>query len=156
MTVTRPCLRALATRLGVVDAYWDIAGGRNETSDATREALCAAMGHDASSETRAEKALEALEFERSSALVEPVHVWRQHARLTPPLLLRHPGSRGAFAIRIELEQEDGAVGALDRELPGSPAGAVFRLPLPGDPPVGIHRIRIASDGGCAEHRDRDP
>jgi hypothetical protein len=150
MKVTRPCLRALATRLGVVDAYWDIAGARHETSDATREALCAAMGHDASCETRAESALAALDLEQRSALVEPVRVWRQHARLAPPLLLRHPGSRGAFAIRIELEQEDGSISALERELPGMPGGTALRLPLPAEPPAGIHRIRIESDRGCSE------
>jgi len=150
MTAARPSLHALAARLGVVDAFHDIAGARHETSDTTREALCAAMGHDASSEERAERALATLEREASAAPIEPVQVWRQHARLTPSLLLRHPGSRGAFGVRIALEQEDGTHSALERDIPGMPAGTALRLPLPSEPPAGFHRIRLDWAGGRAE------
>jgi len=150
VTAQRPCLRALAARLGVVDVFHDIAGVRHETSDATREALCAAMGRDASSEESAARTLAALELAERLALVEPVQVWRQHARLAPSLLLRHPGSRDAFAVRIELEQENGTSGALERELPGLPAGTALRVPLPAQPPAGLHRIRLEWAGGRAE------
>ncbi|MBW2541484.1 MAG: 4-alpha-glucanotransferase [Deltaproteobacteria bacterium] len=150
MTVARPQLRALATQLGIVDAYCDISGARHDTSDETREALCAAMGRDASSETSAESALATLASERRSAPLEPVRVWRQHARLAPPLDLRHPGGRGPLAIRIELELEGGANSALERNLPELPAGTPLRLALPAAPPVGVHHIQIEWKGGCAK------
>jgi len=150
MTAQRPRLRSLAAYLGVVDAFHDIAGARHETSDATREALCAAMGHDASSEERAARALELLDRAQRSALVEPVAVWRQHARLVPTLVLQHPGSCGALAIRIELEQEDGTHSALERELPGMPAGTPLRVALPAAPELGFHRVRVEWAGGHVE------
>ncbi len=152
MTATRPCLQALAARLGVVDVFHDIAGVRHETSDTTREALCAAMGHDASCEDLAARALATLEREQHSAPIEPVQVWRQHARLTPALLLRHPGTRNALAIRIELEHEDGTQAALERELPGMPAGTPLRLPLPAQPSAGVHCVRLIWASGRAEQR----
>ena len=152
MTAARPFLHALAARLGVIDVYYDLAGVRRETSDTTREALCAAMGHDPSSEDLAERALTTLEREQRNAPIEPVQVWRQHARLAPSLLLRHPGTRNALAIRIELEQENGASAVLERELPGMPAGTALRLSLPAEPDLGVHCIRLTWAGGRAEQR----
>jgi 4-alpha-glucanotransferase len=150
VTAQRPRLCALAARLGVVDAFYDIAGVLHETSDATREALCAGMGHDASSEVRAANALEALEHARRAALVEPVAVWRQHAGLVPSLVLRHPGSYGSLAIRIELEHEDGTHAALERELPGMAAGTPLRVALPAAPGPGLHRVCVEWAGGRVE------
>jgi len=54
----RPALAALATRLGIEDGYWSTLHRHwVGTSDATREALLAAMGFDASSEEAAGRAL---------------------------------------------------------------------------------------------------
>jgi 4-alpha-glucanotransferase len=56
----RPQLRALANRLGILDGYHSILEGSwVETTDATREALVAAMGFDAADEAAAERALAA-------------------------------------------------------------------------------------------------
>ena len=152
MTAARPFLHALAARLGVVDVYYDLAGVRRETSDATREALCAAMGHDASCEDLAERALAALEHEQRAVPIAPVRVWRQHARLAPSLLLRHPGTRNPLAIRIEFEHENGTSAVLERELPGMPAGTPLRVPLPAEPDLGVHSIRLTWADGRAEQR----
>jgi 4-alpha-glucanotransferase len=63
--VSRPprrALRRLADRLGILPAYAPAGGGPpRHTSDATREALVAAMGWDGSSEAAAERALRAHE-----------------------------------------------------------------------------------------------
>ena len=58
----RRALRRLADRLGILPAYAPAGGGPlRHTSDATREALVAAMGFDASSEAAAARALRAHE-----------------------------------------------------------------------------------------------
>ena len=61
MASPRPSLAALAERLGILDGYVSALDGRPvPTQDRTREALCAAMGHDGSSEASAESALREL------------------------------------------------------------------------------------------------
>jgi 4-alpha-glucanotransferase len=58
----RRALRRLADRLGILASYVPAGGGPpRRTSDATREALVAAMGYDASSESAAARALRAHE-----------------------------------------------------------------------------------------------
>ena len=71
----RPALRALADRLGVLPSYQPADGGaQRHTSDATREALCAAMGHDASSEAAAREALATILANEAGRPIEPVAV----------------------------------------------------------------------------------
>ncbi len=135
----RPALRALADRLGIVAGYEPAGGGATRpTSDATRERLVTALGHDASSEANARRSLAALrEAER--------------ARTLPPVCLGRPGRPGrlpvrrasgqAFAWELAVAQEDGAV----RERSGrAPRGAT--LPLPPLPP-GMHRARVRVRSG---------
>jgi 4-alpha-glucanotransferase len=69
---SRPALRALAERAGILPGHRPAGGGPlHRTSDATREALLAALGHDASSEGAAVRSLAALEEElRTARLAE--------------------------------------------------------------------------------------
>ncbi len=67
----RPLLRALAERAGIESGYSAAGGGRRYTSDATRVALLAALGHDASDERSARRALEALDAEARGSGADP-------------------------------------------------------------------------------------
>lgn len=53
-------LRALAERLGILDGHRGADGSWHAASDASRAALCAALGHPAASEAEARRSLEAL------------------------------------------------------------------------------------------------
>jgi len=143
----RPFLRALAGRRGIVDAYRDQSGSELRTTpDATREALLAAMGLDASSEAAARAALDAEDHAARERILDPVCVWREQALSYPTTLVRAPAGLGDpvdFTLRLELENGDGAthVGHLPRT-DGSP----ICLPLPRRPGPGYHRLRVELHG----------
>jgi 4-alpha-glucanotransferase len=150
----RPALRALARRLGIADAYFEIGGTERLTSDATRVALLAGMGFAASNETDATRAIAALDASREAALLEPVLVWREFEGRAPlvPLALVPP--LRALDWEIEAHLEDGRVlrgeGRFD-------AGAeAFACPLPEPPPPGHHDlvVRVAGGGLAREGRQR--
>jgi len=130
-----------------VDAYRDQSGQElRPTSDATREALLAAMGLDASSESAAHAALLAEDHAARERMLEPVRVWREQALSHPTTLVRAPaglGDRVEFVLRLELEGGGGAthVGALPRT-DGSP----ICLPLPRRPAPGYHRLQLELRG----------
>ena len=68
-------LRALADRLGILPEYVDQTGRETRvTSDETRVAILAAMGFDASTDSRAASALELLEARELSRALRPVRV----------------------------------------------------------------------------------
>ena len=138
----RPQLRALAERLGIASSYWDLAGRLRPTSDATREALVAAMGHDASSEAAAAGALAAWERAEAAALVDPVVVWRQYEEALPSLELRDPPPEAPVDYALELRLEDGG----RHESRGRIAPGERALALPIRPPFGYHDLRLALDG----------
>lgn len=85
----RPALRRLAEACGIESVWTDGSGARRETSDATREALLGAFGVDASSEERAERAIDDVPPE----VVEPAE------RSEPSGSRAGKGRRKAFSPR---------------------------------------------------------
>jgi len=151
VSVERPKLAALAERLGIASSYWDLVGNARTTQDATREALVAAMGFDASDEAAAARALDELARTENS-LVEPVLVWREFEDAVPSLPLRLEASSGALDFELELRTENGSVHrAAGRVDPAEP-----RLALPVRPPAGYHDlvVRVAGRGVAREGRQR--
>ncbi len=142
----RPELRALAERLGILSSYIDQTGREERhTSDATREALVAALGHDGSSEAAAAAALQALERGERSRLLEPVQVWREHAQREPRVRVRLPAGEVATAYGLELEGEDGRAARVEGRAPALRAGGELDLALPLRPAPGYHRLRVVLD-----------
>jgi len=90
LSAERPNLSALAERLGIASSYWDLVGRARPTSDATREALVAAMHFDGSDEAAAARALDELACAEAQSLVDPVLVWREYRDVVPSLPLRLP------------------------------------------------------------------
>ncbi len=150
MSAERPNLSVLAERLGIASSYWDLVGRARPTSDATREALVAAMHFDGSDEAAAERALDELARAEAESLVDPVLVWREYEEVVPSLPLRLPPSSGALDFEIEVRTEDGALhraeGRLDPDAP--------RVVLPVRPPIGYHElcVRISGPGVLREGR----
>lgn len=154
MSAERPLLRTLAERLGIAAAYFDIAGNQRHTADATRIALLAAMGHDASTEESAAHAIAGLDTAAAALLVEPVLVWREFEGHAPrvPLLLRSPAQ--ALDWQIEAHLEDGrTLRSAGRFEAGAEAPAVT---LPETPPPGHHDlvVRVAGGGFARDGRQR--
>jgi 4-alpha-glucanotransferase len=139
-------LRELAARLGVVDEYRDLTGARRDTRDATREAIFAAMGHDASAEGSAARSLAALDSAARARPIEPLQVWRQHAGMAPGLLVRppfgHEPGPSSLTVRVELCEEGGAVHEREERLSWAASGDRVRLALPSCPGPGYHRVRL--------------
>ncbi|HEY7530576.1 MAG TPA: 4-alpha-glucanotransferase [Gemmatimonadota bacterium] len=104
---SRPRLRELADRVGILPSYVAVGGERREASDATRVALLAAMRIDASSEASAAAALARLDRERAERLLPAAVVIRASA--AAPSLRVHvpPAASGAVRWRVEVVTEDG-------------------------------------------------
>lgn len=149
MSLERPHLRALAERLGITSAYWDLTGRERSTSDATREALLAAMRVDAASEAAAERALAALGALATARWLDPVLVWREYAGAVPAVPVRVPAGADTGSWRLELREEGGARHAAEGRLPLPGArdneGRVL-LALPVSPPHGHHELCLAVEG----------
>jgi 4-alpha-glucanotransferase len=129
---SRPALGRLADRLGVFSSYHDIAGTFRPTSDATREALCAAMGHACTTEAEAESRLAELAALTSDAWLEPVSVLREQPGA--PLRLRVHAADGEG--QLELARESGEVTRAACTV--SQGG----LTLPGDLAPGVHELSL--------------
>jgi 4-alpha-glucanotransferase len=149
--VERPALRALADRLGIQAAYVDQTGeSLRPTSDATREALLAAIGIDASTEARAAKALRALRLAERRQWIAPVQVVRQRSRALSMVTVRVP-SMHAEQVQwtLTLCTEEGA----ETRWTGTTHGGRsrrLRLELPVVPPLGYHDLTIAFEGAGTE------
>ncbi len=152
MSSERRALRTLSQRLGILETYRDVDGSDRLTSDATREALVAAMGHDGSTEAGATRALDALDREARERLLEPVLVWREWAEGRPELRLNAAALGDARDYRIELRLESGECESSRGSLPESREQAVVDLPLPCKPPLGYHEIRIELDAPGGSRR----
>lgn len=145
-SVPRPELRALADRLGISPRYRDAFGRERETSDATRERLVRALGHEAGDERAARSEREALERDEAERLVEPVLVWREWEHASPALLVNRRAVGGACDWTLELRLDDGRVSRAEGRVSEGPADLPLALPLPARPPVGYHEIRLVLDG----------
>ncbi|NNL68129.1 MAG: hypothetical protein HKP30_17905, partial [Myxococcales bacterium] len=154
MSAGRPALHRLAQRLGILDAYRNVEGHDRWTSDATREALAAAMGHDAGSEAAAAAALARLDREDAERILEPVLVWREWPEGSPTLDVRLAPLAGARDYRIELHLEDGTVEHASGQLPEADAAGHAFLPLPQRPPPGYHDLRLVVDAPGGERSAR--
>ena len=151
----RPLLRRLANRLGIVESYLDQSGGEvRHTSDHTRERLLHAMGIDASTETRAARALRALQRARLSEWIAPVRVVRKRSRTLAQVNVRVPAMRADVVHwRLTLRTEAGIESIWTGSVPG---GATRRLTLslPVVPTIGYHDLSIAFDGDGQHHSAR--
>jgi 4-alpha-glucanotransferase len=144
----RPSLRALADRLGIVHEYVDQTGKeRRRTSDATREALLAAMGIDAATEESAAAALAEMEEREASRGIARVRVVTtgQLGEGIPLGAVPRKGVEWEMVITLEDGAERRAEGTVRPKRSGTPA-----IELPDDLPQGYHEVRLVlRDGGAA-------
>jgi 4-alpha-glucanotransferase len=143
---SRPELRALALRLGIAPGYRDTLGRECPTSDATRERLVRALGHEAGDEAAARAAREALARQDAQRLVEPVLVWREWEHAPPELVVKREAAGGALEYALELHLEDERVLLAEGRIGEAPPDAPLKLSLPARPPPGYHELRLGLDG----------
>ena len=138
----RPALRALADRVGIMPSYLE-QNGRDvrETTDASREALLAALGHDASTESAAAQRLTGLALADRARLVASVQVWREYEQAQPTLHVSLPPelARGRLHWEVELALEDGGVTRNEGEIARGGEADPLELPLPGKTPTRLPR-----------------
>lgn len=122
------------------------------TSDATREALLAAMGHDASSEAAAGEALRLLDARQAAKLLDPARILVGDSAAPRQLTARTGLASGTkLAWQLEVRGEDGLRHAGEG---GGRAGrrGALRLPLPALEGPGDFRIELKIDAAGAERR----
>ncbi len=143
---TRPALRALATRLGILPDYRDYRGTRRTTSDASRVALLAAMGIDARTERSARNALRELQAAARSALLAPVRLLpaTRAATIVIALPSHHAGCRAPARWMIEVCEENGRTHRREGRLRGGATRLTARIP--GGVPEGYHTLRLLLRG----------
>ena len=142
---SRPALRRLADRVGIIDEYVDQTGKeRRRTSDATREALLTALGFRVGSEAEARDAIRAMDEEADARLIPAVRVSSAARLAAEGIVLRAP-RKGSPSWHVTVMLEDGAT----RELEGRTrrAGGELRIALPDDLPIGYHSMELALEGG---------
>jgi 4-alpha-glucanotransferase len=143
VSTERPALRRLAARLGIAESYLDQSGDEQRvTTDETRERLLAAMGIDASSESRAREALERLRRKARRQWIAPVRVVRQTSRHLRRVRIRVPAWH-VHEVRwtLTLRTEDGIARSWHGAVHGGP-GRPLPLELPVSPPLGYHDLTI--------------
>ena len=141
MTESPTALRRLAERAGILPSYVEQSGREvRHTSDATRVALLAAMGFDASDEERASAALEAWDARESERLVPPVRV--ALVEEATHIEVRVPGKRrGPVGWNLAQRMPAGEdVERAGRDTPDERGMLRLRLPLVPEP--GYHPIRV--------------
>lgn len=144
----RPQLRELAERVGILASYRASGGGRRFASDATREALLAAMGFEVGSETAAARILGEMRDRARQCLLPPFCVvFGDEADAARVSVQLPPDSPGPLEWWLELRLEDG------RRAQAEGRAAVRRgqrrlwLPLPERPGPGYHHLRVAVGRG---------
>ena len=137
-------LRRLSDAVGIIPKYLDQTGTEwRETSAASRAALLAAMGIDASTEAAAEAALRALRTEERRELIAPVRV----VELSDDSGTRHLSARlasppnAAARWKLELTLESGDAQSADGPWPPG-RRAEIPIPWPDYPALGYHRLRL--------------
>ena len=141
-TATGPALRALADRVGIIAEYRDQTGREmRTTSDETRVALLAAMGIDASTEERAQHALDEMAGAERTELLEPVRVVSlPDSAGSLDIVIGAGASRAPVAWTLELREENGHVHRVEGQ--GAPDGdGRLHVALPARPELGYHQLR---------------
>lgn len=137
-----PALRALADRVGIIPEYRDQTGREmRTTSDETRIALLAAMGIDASTDERAQRALDQMTEAERAELLEPVRVVPLRDDTSSiGVAIGAGAASGAVEWTLELREEGGRVHRAEGQ--GTPAddGRVH-VALPARPELGYHQLR---------------
>lgn len=157
-------LRELAERLGIMSSYLSQDGTQiRTTSDETRVAILAAMGHDASNEERARATLAEIVERESERVAEPVLVARERElrdAASGGLRFRVPRSWGVRAgERVEyalaLERESGRTHFREGTVEAGERGCIA-ISLEPSPDPGYHGVRIAisARGRSSEARQR--
>ncbi len=148
-------LRALAAYVGVLPGYTAMDGEYRAASDAARERILAALGHDAHDAPAARGTLRMLLADaRARPIAESrVVVAGAEARAVRVRLEAAPCDLVDWTLALTLE--DGstheAAGRAPVEARGPRAGVVA-LDLPVDPPLGYHTLRVTVDG-AGERRE---
>lgn len=142
----RPLLRALADRVGILREYLDFRGARCEASDATRMALLAAMGFDASTEHAAGNALDELDARKQREWLEPVRIVTP-TQTPPTIRIRLPDEFNApVDFLLTVRAEDGSSFSHDGRLDACDESG-FADVLLGEPlPQGYHDVELAVKG----------
>jgi 4-alpha-glucanotransferase len=147
----RTALRELSRAFGILPAYDDIAGVRRTTSDATREALLAAMGIDASTDAAAAEALDRTETERARRMIGPSTVLA--AGESALRIVLPAGVRGHVTWRTDLITEDGDRRAAEGDAFVRRGQRSLGVSLPAGLADGYHSARIMLDGDGSSHAD---
>lgn len=136
--MTRPRLRELAERLGILSEYVDHTGRHvHRTSDETREAMLAVMGFDAPTEDAARGWLAELEHERRGAIVDAVRVVRRDDAAARAIRVQLPPGMPSADVRVTLTEETGHVWRTDARV--RRAGTIR---FPTHVPYGYHCVDV--------------
>jgi len=148
----RVVLRQLAERMGIVAAYRPmLTANVRATTDETRERLLAAMGHDASTEDSARRALQALDARRAERRLAPARILIDDADAARHLPVESglaPGCRVEW--RIEAHGGDHSTRTRSGRAQVGSAGRL-RLPMPRLPALGDYDVRLTLDADGALH-----
>lgn len=138
-------LQSLADLAGILPAYLDVHGNECRTSDATREALLAALGYEVGSEETAQRTLEAERAASRARVVEAVRVVEAGSTAARTLAVQLPEAT-ASPVRwlLEVTAERGDVHRSEGDLArGAPWQLSLELP---ELPAGYHTARVRLEG----------
>jgi len=150
----RPALRELAARLGINDEYESALDSRPVwTSDRTREALVAAMGHDGSTEAAARASLAALDADGGPLLESERVVGWESEGVRSAALAWPSGAPQRVRYELEIGPEDDASARI-RGGGWLTRGEVVPLPAPKGPGILKLDLRLTWEGGACQAGQR--
>ena len=136
---------ALATALGVVPEYHDVAGRVHRIGAETRERLLSALGFAAPDEASATAALASLREATAARPLGPTCVAPVTAQGAPLDVMARaaPDADAEYALWLRREG-DGGESLVSEGVARADAAGTLRLPMPeGAPPFGYHALRLA-------------
>jgi 4-alpha-glucanotransferase len=144
-------LRTLADRVGIISEYRDQSGNETrQTSDETRIALLAVMGIDASSEERAQRALDEMDEQARRELLAPARVLvldERHREIE--ISIGADATDAPVAWSAELREENGTLhNVKGHALPGDDGRLHVRLAVA--PELGYHTLRVTTTGNAGD------
>jgi len=147
--MTSACaLTRLSDRVGIEPFYWDVYGERHETSDDTRRAFLAAMGHLADDDEAAAASLRIIENRPWQRVIEPVTIVRLTESPQISVFVTVPISPSDLDLNWDLDLENGQHIQGCTPICTLPVvehkGTNKRvtLTLPNTIPLGYHRLRL--------------